>query len=131
MLAPGTSCGSSWLGDGSADGSRGASKSIGSAGPAEGSPLGRGGSAAPDAPTWRSGGPSGWKSSTAGASDAACGAGSMSETALDEVLSDGPSVIPGPFPIPSPVTFSGSPRLMGSRTVYPPGADEFLCSGYV
>src|SRR6202040_2177220 len=112
----------------------GASNSVGSPSPkavgsrprsADGSPLGPVEvSRAATVPTWRSGGTSGWKSSATG-DDAG------SETALDEVLSDGPSVIPDPLPIPSPVGCSGCPRRMGSCTGYPAGVDEFLCSGYV
>src|ERR1700730_12388427 len=122
MLAPGTRCGSSSAGGGAAAGPRGASNS----------PLDRVGSGAGTVPTRRSGGTSGWKSSTAGDEDDAGGrGGSVSETALAEVLSDGPSVIPGPFRVSSPATCSGSPRQRGWRTGSPPGVVEFLCSGYV
>ena len=78
-------------------------------------------------PTCRSGGTSGWKSSATGDSEGLVG----SETALDAALSNGPSVIPGPLPIPSPVGCCGCLRPKGSRTGCPARVDEFLCSEYV
>src|ERR1700761_353370 len=133
MLAPGTSCCSS---DGTAapdPGELGASNSIGSPVPnavvsrsgSDDSPFGGGEVVgAATMPTWRSVGTSGWKSSAAD-DDA------EPVTALAEALSDGPSVIPGPLSVPSPIGRSGCPRWMGSPPGYPACADEFLCSGYV
>src|ERR1700727_1576385 len=133
MLAPGTSNCSSDGGAASDPGELGASNSIGSPVPeAVGSRSGAddppfdGGEAsgAVTVPTCRSVGTSGCKSSAAD-DDA------EPVTALAEALSDGPSVIPGPFSVPSPVGRSGCPRWMGSPPGYPARADEFLCSGYV
>src|SRR5271163_2614908 len=132
MLAPGTSCCSS---DGAAEadpGELGASNSIGS--PMPNAVVSRSGSDSPfdggeasgaaTVPTWSSVGTSGWKSSAAD-DDA------EPVTALAEALSDGPSVIPGPLAIPSPVGCVGYPRRRDSRTSCSAPADEFLCSGYV
>src|ERR1700722_20180378 len=132
MLAPGTSCCSSGAAE-SDPGELGASKSTGS--PVPNAVVSRSGSDAPPlgggeaygaatVPTWSSGGTSGWKSSAAD-DDA------EPVTALAEALSDGPSVIPGPLSVPSPVGRSGCPRRMGSPPGYPARADEILCSGYV
>src|ERR1700722_14737036 len=132
MLAPGTSCCSSGGGAAPDPGELGASNSIGS--PVPNAVVSRSGSddsrfdgeasGAVTVPTCRSVGTSGWKSSAAD-DDA------EPVTALAEALSDGPSVIPGPFSVPSPVGRSGCPRWMGPPPGYPARADEFLCSGYV
>src|ERR1700722_17314445 len=123
MLAPGTSCFSSGGGAAPDPGELGASNSIGSRG-SDDSRFDGEASGAVTVPTCRSVGTSGWKSSAAD-DDA------EPVTALAEALSDGPSVIPGPFSVPSPVGRSGCPRWMGSPPGYPARADEFLCSGYV
>src|SRR2546430_2801682 len=109
MLAPGTRCCSSdWPGTCIAAGPGGSDsigspvlKAVVSRSESEGSPLaGVEDSGAETVPTRRSVGTSGWKSSAAG--DDAGGEEGASETALAEVLSDEPSVISGPLPIPSP-----------------------------
>src|SRR5438067_1101874 len=130
MLAPGTRCCSSGCADGSGSAGLDTLNSVGS--PAWNAVVSRSetdDSGLPDrdsgaaVPTRRSVvGTSGWNSSAAGAVARegpgprdSVGGGCEPETALAEVLSDEPSVIAAPLPVPSPVADSGRPRRRGSR----------------